>query len=59
MTYRRKADPHSLRRLFALGLLLLGIVLPFASAVLAPGADWVEGAKPRLLVRPGQSLTVV
>ncbi len=36
MTYRRKADPHSLRRLFALGLLLLGIVLPFASAVLAP-----------------------
>src|SRR6266545_4933161 len=30
-----------------------------ASAVLAPGADWVEGAKPRLVVRPGQSLTVV
>ncbi len=36
MTYRRKADPHSLRRLFALGLLLLGVGLPFASAVLAP-----------------------
>ena len=36
MNYRRKADPHSLRRLFALGLLLLGVVLPFASAVLAP-----------------------
>jgi phthalate 4,5-dioxygenase oxygenase subunit len=30
-----------------------------ASAVLAPGADWVEGAKARILVRPGQSLTVV
>src|SRR5215217_5345332 len=43
MTYRRKAEYYrrraarrSLRRLFALGLLLLGIGLPFASAVLAP-----------------------
>lgn len=43
MTYRRKAEYYrrrrarrSLRRLFALGLLLLGVVLPFASAVLAP-----------------------
>jgi phthalate 4,5-dioxygenase oxygenase subunit len=30
-----------------------------ASAVLAPGANWVEGAKPRIIVRPGQSLTLV
>ena len=30
-----------------------------ASAVLAPGADWVEGAKARIVVRPGQSLTLV
>jgi peptidoglycan/xylan/chitin deacetylase (PgdA/CDA1 family) len=43
MTYRRKAEYYrrraarrSLRRLFALGLLLLGVVLPFAAAVLAP-----------------------
>jgi peptidoglycan/xylan/chitin deacetylase (PgdA/CDA1 family) len=36
MNYRRKARPRSLRPLFALGLLLLGVVLPFASAVLAP-----------------------
>jgi peptidoglycan/xylan/chitin deacetylase (PgdA/CDA1 family) len=36
MNYRRKTDPRSLRRLFALGLLLLGVGLPFASAVLAP-----------------------
>ena len=36
MTYHRKASARSLRPLFALGLLLLGIVLPFASAVLAP-----------------------
>ena len=34
--YRRRAARRSLRRLFALGLLLLGVVLPFASAVLAP-----------------------
>jgi len=34
--YRRRAASRSLRRLFALGLLLLGVVLPFASAVLAP-----------------------
>jgi phthalate 4,5-dioxygenase len=29
-----------------------------ASAVLVPGADWVEGAKARIVVRPGQSLTL-
>jgi len=34
--YRRKAARRSVRQLFALGLLLLGVVLPFASAVLAP-----------------------
>ena len=34
--YRRRAARRSLRRLFALGLLLLGVVLPFASAMLAP-----------------------
>jgi peptidoglycan/xylan/chitin deacetylase (PgdA/CDA1 family) len=34
--YRRKAARRSMQRLFALGLLLLGVVLPFASAVLAP-----------------------
>ena len=34
--YRRKAARRSLRRLFAVGLLLFGVVLPFASAVLAP-----------------------
>ncbi len=27
-----------------------------ASVVLAPGADWVEGATPRIIVRPGQQL---
>jgi len=36
MNYRRTASPRSLRTLFVLGLLLLGIVLPLASAVLAP-----------------------
>jgi peptidoglycan/xylan/chitin deacetylase (PgdA/CDA1 family) len=36
MNYRRKTDPRSLRRLFALGLLLLGVVLPFAAMLLAP-----------------------
>ncbi|MEO7910578.1 MAG: polysaccharide deacetylase family protein [Roseiflexaceae bacterium] len=34
--YRRRAARRSSRRLFALGLLLLGVVLPFASAMLAP-----------------------
>jgi phenylpropionate dioxygenase-like ring-hydroxylating dioxygenase large terminal subunit len=29
-----------------------------ASAVLPPGADWVEGAMARIVVRPGQSLTL-
>ena len=28
-----------------------------ASAVLPPGADWVEGAMERIVTRPGQSLT--
>jgi phthalate 4,5-dioxygenase len=30
-----------------------------ASAVLPPGANWVEGAMRRIIVRPGQSLTLV
>lgn len=30
-----------------------------ASAVLPPGADWIEGATARIVVRPGQSLTLV
>jgi phthalate 4,5-dioxygenase oxygenase subunit len=30
-----------------------------ASAVLEPGANWMEGAKARIIVRPGQSLTLV
>jgi phthalate 4,5-dioxygenase oxygenase subunit len=30
-----------------------------ASAVLPPGADWVEGVKARITVRPGQSLTLI
>jgi phthalate 4,5-dioxygenase oxygenase subunit len=30
-----------------------------ASAVLPPGADWVEGAMARIVVHPGQPLTVV
>src|SRR5438046_939209 len=34
--YRGRAARRSLRQLFALGLLLFGVVLPFASAVLAP-----------------------
>jgi len=29
-----------------------------ASALLAPGANWVEGATSRILVRPGQTLTL-
>jgi phthalate 4,5-dioxygenase oxygenase subunit len=29
-----------------------------ASAVLVPGADWVEGAMARIVVRSGQSLTL-
>jgi len=30
-----------------------------ASALLAPGENWVEGARPRIVVRPGQTLTLV
>jgi nitrite reductase/ring-hydroxylating ferredoxin subunit len=30
-----------------------------ASAVLPPGADWVQGAMARIVVRPGRSLTLV
>jgi len=30
-----------------------------ASLTLPPGADWVEAARPLVLVRPGQSLTLV
>ncbi|HJZ49043.1 MAG TPA: hypothetical protein VKE41_17825, partial [Roseiflexaceae bacterium] len=36
MNHRRQADARSFRQLFALGLLVLGVVLPFASAVLGP-----------------------
>jgi hypothetical protein len=30
-----------------------------ASVVVAPGADWVEAATPRIVVRPGQTLQLV
>ncbi len=30
-----------------------------ASALLAPGENWVEGTNPRIVVRPGQTLTLV
>ncbi len=53
--YRRRAARRSLRRLFALGLLLLGVVLPFAAAVLAPikvgGAAVLPAALPTAHVR--------
>jgi len=56
MTYRRKAEYYrrraarrSLRRWFALGLLLLGVVLPFASAVLAPAKLGSVAALPAAL----------
>ena len=53
--YRRRAARRSLRRLFALGLLLLGVVLPFASAILAPakvgGAAALSAALPTAHVR--------
>src|SRR2546423_4754457 len=56
MTYRRKAEYYrlraarrSLRRLFALGLLLLGVVLPFAAALLAPARLGSAAALPAAL----------
>src|SRR5215216_4456089 len=53
--YRRRAARRSARRLFALGLLLLGVVLPFASAVLAPakvgGAAGLSAALPTAHLR--------
>jgi peptidoglycan/xylan/chitin deacetylase (PgdA/CDA1 family) len=55
MNYRRKASPCSLRPLFALGLLLLGVVLPLISAVLAPakvgGAAALSAALPTAHLR--------
>lgn len=30
-----------------------------ASAVLPPGADWVQGVRPKVVVRPGQALNLV
>jgi peptidoglycan/xylan/chitin deacetylase (PgdA/CDA1 family) len=62
--YRRRAARRSLRQLFALGLLLLGVVLPFASAVLAParlgGAAALAAALPTAHVRvPTPPPTVV
>jgi len=41
------------------GLRAAAFLVRSASAVLEPGADWVEGAKARIVVRPGQSLTRV
>lgn len=55
MNYRRKAGSRSLQLLFALGLLLLGVVLPFASAVRAPstvaGAAALSAALPTAHLR--------
>src|SRR4051794_374144 len=47
--YRRRAARRSMRRLFALGLLLLGVVLPFAAAVLAPAKLGSAAALPMAL----------
>jgi hypothetical protein len=41
------------------GLEAASFLVRSASALLPPGAGWVEGAKARLVVRPGQSLTLV
>ncbi|MDQ2996883.1 MAG: polysaccharide deacetylase family protein [Chloroflexota bacterium] len=53
--YRRRAARRSARRLFALGLLLVGVVLPFASAMLAPtqvgGAAALSAALPTAHLR--------
>jgi peptidoglycan/xylan/chitin deacetylase (PgdA/CDA1 family) len=57
MNYRRKvalirkARQRRLRLLFALGLLVLGIVLPFASAVLAPPGRGIAAALPTAQLR--------
>jgi phenylpropionate dioxygenase-like ring-hydroxylating dioxygenase large terminal subunit len=40
------------------GLAPASFLVRSASAVLAPGANWVEGAMGRLVVRPGHSLTL-
>src|SRR5262245_22113514 len=51
MNYRRKTNPRSFQLLFALGLLILGVVLPFASAVLAPAAPGMAAALPTAQLR--------
>lgn len=51
MNYRRQAGPRPFRLLFALGLLLLGVVLPFASAVLAPAKIGSAAALPTAQLR--------
>ncbi|HEU5098299.1 MAG TPA: polysaccharide deacetylase family protein [Roseiflexaceae bacterium] len=51
MNYRRKARQRRFRLLFALGLLVLGIVLPFASAVLAPPGRSIAAALPTAQLR--------
>ena len=48
---RRKARQRRFRLLFALGLLVLGIVLPFASAVLAPAGRGIAAALPTAQLR--------
>jgi peptidoglycan/xylan/chitin deacetylase (PgdA/CDA1 family) len=54
--YRRRAAQRSLQRLFALGLLLLGVVLPFASLILAPAQ--LSGAAALAAVLPTAHLRV-
>jgi peptidoglycan/xylan/chitin deacetylase (PgdA/CDA1 family) len=44
MIYRRPADSRSLRLLFVVVLLVLGVLLPFISAMLAPTARGVAAA---------------
>jgi peptidoglycan/xylan/chitin deacetylase (PgdA/CDA1 family) len=51
VSLRRKASQRRFRRLFALGLLLLGIVLPFLSAVLAPAGRGIAAALPTAQLR--------
>jgi peptidoglycan/xylan/chitin deacetylase (PgdA/CDA1 family) len=48
---RRKARQRRFRLLFALGLLVLGIVLPFASAVLTPAERGIAAALPTAQLR--------
>jgi peptidoglycan/xylan/chitin deacetylase (PgdA/CDA1 family) len=51
VSLRRKARQRRLRLLFALGLLLLGIVLPFLSALLTPPRRGIAAALPTAQLR--------